>query len=86
MVGGDDVVADGGEAGDESSAGAPVDAEEPVSHVAPGHGGEELSVLSDDSVYELIDVDPTTVEGVRAWFRWNETSRWMNGLPPYFPE
>ena len=66
--GGDAVVADGREAGDDSSAGAPVDAEEPVGHVAPGHGGEELSVLSDDSEYELIDVDPTTVEGVRAWF------------------
>ena len=71
---------------DEISAGAPDNAEEPVGHGPPGHGGEELSVLSADSVYKLIDVDPTTVEGVRAWFRWNETSRWMNGLPPYRTE
>ena len=72
-----------------------------VSHfVAAGHGGmdghrgvQDLSLddhfssqSSVDSMVEVMHISAQTLEGRTAWDNYFSTSRFFNGLPPYFPE
>ena len=47
----------------------------------PSPGG---SISSSDSIWLATDHSPFSPEGMRAWAHYNQNSRFMNRLPPYF--
>ena len=68
-------------AGDPAAAGLDAEAIPPSPPAVDGTDGGPVSssTASDDSVCDFLDIDPTHVEGMRAWLRWMfVTSRYYN--------
>ena len=42
------------------------------------------SVLTEDSIWEAAAYAPLTPQGMAAWAHYDQNSRRMNHLPPYF--
>ena len=49
-------------------------------------GSVSSSTVSDDSINDMLYIDPMTPDGRRAWIRWMfVTSRYQNRQLPHFP-
>ena len=58
-------------AGDSAAAGLDIEAIPPSQPAVAGTDGSPVSASTgfDDSVYNVLDIDPTNVEGMRTWLR-----------------
>ena len=70
-----DFPVDGNDRGDGDA--PPIEAPSPP----PSPGG---SISSSDSIWLATDHSPFSPKGMRAWGHYNQNSRFMNRLPPYF--